>query len=145
MRITAVETLHLSRARRIATSEIPCIWVRLHTDSGVVGIGETYPMPEVEKSIIHEVLAPVLLGADPMLINRLWADMFRAVSLCGWAGAEMRAISAIDLALWDLLGKSSGLPVHQLLRGQCRSSLRIYNTCYDQLNFMTEPVRLAAS
>lgn len=143
MRITAVETLHFSRSRRVRANEIPCLWVRLHTDAEVVGLGETYPMPEVEEAVIHEVLAPVILGTDPSGIERLWADMLKAVSLCGWAGAEMRAISAIDLALWDVAGKMAGLPIYKLLGGQCRSSLRIYNTCYDRIDFMQDPVRLA--
>ncbi len=80
---------------------------------------------------------------DPLSIDRLWADMFQAISYSGWAGAEMRAISAIDIALWDLAGKAAGAPVYQLLGGASRESIRTYNTCYDRVDFMTEPVRLA--
>ena len=69
--------------------------------------------------------------------------MFLAVSYSGWAGTEMRAISAIDIALWDLLGKATGQPIYKLLGGASRQSIRIYNTCYDRVDFTREPVRLA--
>ena len=55
----------------------------------------------------------------------------------------MRAISALDIALWDLAGKAAGLPIYQLLGGASRESIRIYNTCYDRVDFLTEPVRMA--
>lgn len=106
-------------------------------------MGETYPRPEVEKAVIHGTLAPVLLGRDPSQIDRLWNDKFRAFFFSGWAGAEMRAISAVNIAFWDLAGKVLGAPVYQLLRGASRSSIRIYNTCYDHVDFLTESVRLA--
>jgi L-alanine-DL-glutamate epimerase-like enolase superfamily enzyme len=88
-------------------------------------------------------LAPLLLGRDPLQIDRLWADMFRALAPSGWAGAEIRALSALDIALWDLAGKAFGAPIYQLLGGASRSSIRIYNTCYDRVDFLTQPVRLA--
>jgi galactonate dehydratase len=144
MRITAVETIHLKRAISVHAGPIQWLWVRIHTDSGLVGLGETYPYPEAEKAVVLRSLAPVLLGRDPSQIDRLWADMLQAVSFCGWAGAEMRAISAVDIALWDLAGKVANLPIYQLLGGASRDSIRTYNTCYDHLDFLTEPVRLAA-
>jgi len=143
MKITAIETLHLSRGITVHAGPIQWLWVLVHTDAGLTGLGETYPHPEAEKAIIHRSLAPVLLGRDPLSIDRLWADMFQAISYSGWAGAEMRAISAIDIALWDLAGKAAGAPVYQLLGGASRESIRTYNTCYDRVDFMTEPVRLA--
>jgi len=143
MRITAVETIHLQRGITVHAGPIQWLWVRIHTDSGLVGLGETYPHPEAEKAVVLRSLAPVLLGRDPSQIDRLWADMLQAVSFSGWAGAEMRAISAVDIALWDLAGKVANLPVYQLLGGASRASIRTYNTCYDQIDFMTEPVRLA--
>jgi L-alanine-DL-glutamate epimerase-like enolase superfamily enzyme len=69
--------------------------------------------------------------------------MFLAVSYSGWAGAEMRAMSAVDIALWDLAGKAANLPIYKLLGGASRQSIRIYNTCYDRVDFILEPVRLA--
>src|SRR5450432_308323 len=143
MRITAIETIHLRRGITVHAGPIQWLWVRIHTDSGLVGLGETYPHPEAEKAVVHRSLAPVLLGRDPSQIDRLWADMLQAVSFSGWAGAEMRAISAVDIALWDLAGKAAGVPIYQLLGGASRQSIRTYNTCYDHIDFLTEPVRLA--
>jgi galactonate dehydratase len=143
MRITGVETLHLSKGITVHAGAIQWLWVRLHTDEGLVGLGETYPFPDAEKAVVLKSLAPVLLGRDPLQIDRLWADMLQAVSFSGWAGAEMRAISAVDIALWDLAGKAAGLPVHQLLGGASRDSIRTYNTCYDWISFLSDPVRLA--
>jgi len=143
MRITGVETIHLRRGVTLHAGSIQWLWVRIHTDSGLTGLGETYPHPEAEKAVVEQSLAPVLLGRDPSQIDRLWADMLQAVSFSGWAGAEMRAISAVDIALWDLAGKAANMPVYQLLGGASRQSIRTYNTCYDHIDFLKEPVRLA--
>jgi galactonate dehydratase len=143
VKITAVETIHLSRGITVHAGPIQWLWVRIHTDAGLVGLGESYPNAEAEKAVVHSKLAPVLLGRDPSCIDRLWADMFAAVNYSGWAGAEMRALSALDIALWDLAGKAAGLPIYQLLGGASRESIRIYNTCYDRVDFLTEPVRMA--
>jgi L-alanine-DL-glutamate epimerase-like enolase superfamily enzyme len=143
MRITAVETIHLSRGITVHAGPVRWLWVRIHTDAGLIGLGETYPHPDAEAAIVHHALSPVLLGRDPSQIDRLWADMFQAISYSGWAGAEMRAISAVDIALWDLAGKTAGAPIHQLLGGASRPSIRTYNTCYDHIDFLTEPVKLA--
>jgi L-alanine-DL-glutamate epimerase-like enolase superfamily enzyme len=143
MRITAIETIHLSRGITVNFGPIQWLWVRIHTDAGIVGLGETYPRPLSEKAVVQDALAPVLLGRDPLEIDRLWLDMFRKVSYCGWAGAELRAISAVDIALWDIAGKAAGMPVYQMLGGASRDSIRTYNTCYDHIDFCKEPVRLA--
>jgi L-alanine-DL-glutamate epimerase-like enolase superfamily enzyme len=143
MRITGIETIHLAHGITVHAGPIQWLWVRIHTDEGLTGLGETYPRPEAEKAIVHRALAPVLLGRDPLAIDKLWADMFAAISYSGWAGAEMRAISAVDMALWDLAGKAAGLPVYQLLGGASRDSIPVYNTCYDRVSFLTDPVTLA--
>ena len=143
MKITAVETIYLPRGITVHAGAITYLWVRIHTDEGLIGLGESYPNAEAEAAIVHSRLAAVLLGKDPTAIDRLWADMFLAVSYSGWAGAEMRAISAVDIALWDLLGKATGQPIYKLLGGASRESIRIYNTCYDHVDFNREPARLA--
>jgi galactonate dehydratase len=143
MKITAVETIYLTRGINVHVGAINYLWVRIHTDEGLIGLGESYPNAEAEAAIVHSRLAAVLLGKDPSAIDRLWSDMFLAVSYSGWAGAEMRAISAVDIALWDLHGKAAGQPIYKLLGGASRQSIRIYNTCYDHVDFNREPARLA--
>lgn len=144
MRITAIETIVCDRAITVHAGAINWVWVRVHTDAGLVGLGETYPAAATAEAAIHESLAPALLGQDARDIERLWADMFLAVGYHGWAGAEMRALSALDLALWDLAGKAAGQPVHRLLGGRTHERLRTYNTCYDHVfDFRTDADRLA--
>ena len=145
MKITSVETIRVSRGVTVHQGPIQWLWVRIHTDAGLVGLGETYPWPDAEAAVVRRSLAPVLLGRDPSRIDQLWNDMFRAINYSGWAGAEIRAISAVDMALWDLAGKAAGLPVYKLLGGASRDRIRTYNTCYDRLDFLTEPVKLARS
>ena len=106
--------------------------------------GETFPAPDCEKAVILTDYAPVLLGRDPRDIERLWLDLFTHVQFRGWGGAEIRALSAVDVALWDLLGKCAGLPVYRLLGGQCWDAIELYNTCYDDsYDFNQKPVELA--
>src|ERR1017187_1795099 len=140
IKITAIETIHLSKGIAVHSGPIQWLWVRIYTDEGLVGLGETYPSPESEKAVIRR-LAPLLMGRNPLEIDRLWADMFQTVASSGWAGSEIRAISALDIALWDIAGKSVGAPIYQLLGGASRPSMRIYNTCYDHVDFLAEPVR----
>lgn len=145
MKITAVETVRLRKGLKVHAGPIGWLWVRIHTDEGLTGLGETYPHPASEQAVVLERLAPLLIGRDPLAVERLWADLFLELSYSGWAGAEMRALSAIDIALWDLLGQAAGLPVYRLLGGPCRTSIPVYNTCYDHLDFLTQPVELARS
>ena len=145
MRIQSVETLHIRRGITVHAGPIGWLWVRIHTDTGLTGLGECYPHPASEKAVVLERYAPLLLGRDPLAMEKIWSDLFLAVSYSGWAGAEMRALSAIDLALWDLAGKAAGMPVYSLLGGPSRERIPIYNTCYDHIDFHKEPVRLAES
>jgi len=144
MKITQIDTLHAFPDSRIHYGQIGWTWVRLHTDEGIIGTGETFPVPESEIAVIHKSLAPRLLGSNPLDIERLWREMFLTVQYHGWAGAEMRAISAIDIALWDIFGKAVNLPVYQLLGGKLRDRIRTYNTCYDDdHDFNAEAGKLA--
>lgn len=143
MKIIRLETL-AKRAVVTSGGQQVWLWVRVHTDEGIVGIGETYPRGEVESALIHHALAPVLLGKDPLEIEARWWDMYDAAKGYGWAGAEMRAISAVDIALWDILGKVCNQPLYNLLGGKCRDSILTYNTCYDyKFDFNTDADRLA--
>ena len=144
MRITKVETITYPNVTQVHAGGIGWTWVRLHTDAGFYGLGETFPAPECEKAVILSDYAPVLLGRDPRDLERLWLDLFTHVQYRGWGGAEIRALSAIDVALWDLLGKCAALPVYALLGGRCWDTIPIYNTCYDDsYDFNEQPVELA--
>ncbi|MCK6068447.1 MULTISPECIES: mandelate racemase/muconate lactonizing enzyme family protein [Microbacterium] len=124
MKITAVETIYPG-----ARSAMPAlVFVRIHTDEGIQGIGDTFYLPQTCISLIHEHIAPVLLGQDALAIERHWRDLYRAYARFGGRGAEIRALSAVDVALWDILGKASGQPVHRLL-GTAQESIPTYNTC----------------
>lgn len=125
------------------------LWVRVGTDEGLVGTGETMPRVGAVEQIIHEILAPILVDTEPAP-EAFWERAFRALSYHGYAGAEMRALSAVDIALWDLLGQRAGLPVYELLGGPCRDMVPVYNTCgsagdiRDHERFLSEPGALAA-
>jgi L-alanine-DL-glutamate epimerase-like enolase superfamily enzyme len=105
------------------------LWVQIHTDDGLVGLGETYYLPRAVSSIIHDLFAGLLIGRDAFDIENHWNNLFSLANFCGFAGAEMRALSAIDIALWDLSGQYLGQPIYNLLGGRSRESICVYNTC----------------
>lgn len=122
MKITKIETLKLSKYPRL-------LFVRVHTDNAIFGIGETYDKIAASRAAIHNSLAPAFLGNDPRDINRLWRFSFDNILFHGFAGAELRALSAIEIALWDILGKYYKMPVYRLLGGMVRKQIPTYNTC----------------
>jgi galactonate dehydratase len=105
------------------------LWVRVHTDDGLIGLGETYYCPRAIAAIIHDTYAPLLLGRDALDIENHWNNCFSLVNFCGYSGAEMRALSALDFALWDLAGQHLGQPIYNLLGGRNRDRVPVYNTC----------------
>ncbi len=106
------------------------IVVRIHTDTGLVGVSDTFYTGDAVRGFIHETAAAYLLGKDPRSIERHWETLYaRTVARWGGTGMELRAISALDAALWDILGQSLGAPVYQLLGGLARDRIRTYNTC----------------
>ncbi len=121
MKISGLETLRVAERPNL-------LWVLVHTDEGLSGLGETFFMAETVESYLHEVVAPRVLGRDPLQIDRLARDL---VGYLGFrsTGAEVRGNSAFDIALWDLFGKASGQPIAQLLGGFTRPAIRTYNTC----------------
>ena len=125
MRITAIDTVQVEAWPHL-------IWVRVHTDAGLVGLGETCFHTEAVAGYVHQVAAPYLIGKDPTRIDlhsrTLLKSLMALVAYQG-SGAEVRAISALDIALWDILGQIAGLPIHALLGGLSRDSIRVYNTC----------------
>jgi len=123
MKITAIETI------RPAHLVPNLLLLRLHTDEGLVGHGETYYTPHAIEALIHDWMAQRLLGGDALAVESHWRFLYERAAAFGRPGAEMRAISAIDVALWDLLGQASGQPVYRLLGGPVRERIPIYNTC----------------
>ena len=122
-RITAIETA-------IPAEIMPnLILVRIHTDDGLIGCGETYYTPHAIESLIHDWMAERLLGAEATDIESHWRFLYERCTAFGAPGAEMRALSAIDVALWDILGQVCGQPVWKLLGGAVQRRVRIYNTC----------------
>jgi galactonate dehydratase len=121
VRITAIETIRVEERPNL-------LWVEVHTNEGLVGLGETFFMAETVETYIHEFLAPRVMGRDPLQIDRLAADLTGYLGFRS-TGAEMRGNSAFDIALWDLFGKATGLPIAQLLGGFSRQEIRTYNTC----------------
>src|ERR1700722_14185949 len=121
MRITALETIRVAEFANL-------LWLRVHTSEGLVGLGETFFSPAAVEAYVHEAVAPKLLGRDPLQIDKISKDLAGYLGFRS-TGVEMRAASALDIALWDLLGKATGQPIAQLLGGFSRDKVRTYNTC----------------
>ena len=120
MKVTNVETIHVSRF----------MYVKVVTDEGITGIGELHPAsgtggtPYLPMAGVH-YCAEYLVGQDPLSIERHWQHLFRRCLFRGGADV-MAAIGAIDMALWDIKGKSLGKPVYELLGGPTRDKVRLY-------------------
>ena len=102
------------------------VLVEIFTDAGLIGLGNAALSPLVTKTCIDVYLKPLLLGADPWDIEFLWQQMYRRTMAFGRKGVGMTAISAVDIALWDLLGKSAGQPVYRLLGGRTKKRIPVY-------------------
>jgi galactonate dehydratase len=115
MRITAIETIPVDRY----------LFVKVHTDAGLTGLGEsgTWGFLEASEKAV-ETFRRYLIGQDPLRIEHHWQYMYRYSHFRG--AAIMGALSAIDIALWDIAGKHFDAPVYQLLGGKCRDKARVY-------------------
>jgi L-rhamnonate dehydratase len=100
--------------------------VEIFTDAGHVGIGNAALAPRVTKQTIDLYLKPMLMGADPWDLEFLWQHMYRRTLAFGRKGIGMTAISAVDIALWDILGKATGQPVFRLLGGRTKPQIPVY-------------------
>jgi L-rhamnonate dehydratase len=100
--------------------------VEVFTNDGLVGLGNAALAPQVTKQVIDLYLKPLLVGQDPWDIERLWQHMYRKTMAFGRKGIGMVAISAVDIALWDLLGKSAKQPVYRLLGGRTKTRIPVY-------------------
>ncbi|MDQ7027054.1 MAG: mandelate racemase/muconate lactonizing enzyme family protein [Anaerolineae bacterium] len=122
MKITAIESLQWAEYPRLLV-------VRVHTDSGIIGLGETVDKVHGSKGALHGTIAPLMLGQDPLDIEGLWRFVMDNIMYHGYAGAETRALSAVEIALWDIMGKHYGAPLYHLLGGKTRDEIPTYNTC----------------
>ena len=134
MRISRIETLRLDEFPNI-------LWVMVHTDSNLVGLGETFFGAQAVEAAMHETVASQMLGADPLAIERHSRQLLQNYVGFKSTGAEIRAVSAFDIALWDLFGQVTGQPVYQLLGGRCRDTIRAYNTCAGYRYVRAKPVQ----
>jgi len=100
--------------------------VEVFTDNGLVGIGNAALAPQVTKQVIDLYLKPILIGLDPWDTELLWQYMYRKTMAFGRKGIAMAAISAVDIALWDILGKSAKQPVYRLLGGKTKERIPVY-------------------
>jgi galactonate dehydratase len=114
------------------------VWLRIHTNTELTGLGEPY-LEDHPESVIAEIrrLEPLLIGQDPTRIEALWQTMYGR----GYVGGpvKMSAISGIDIALWDLAGKAAGLPIFKMLGGACRDRVRMYRATGGSLPWCVEP------
>jgi len=121
--------------------------VEISTDDGPVGWGEAFAQgleaPEISAAAIEHVLEPLILGADPLDIEVLWHRMYHRTRDFGRKGSLVAAISAIDIALWDIAGKHYGVPVAKLLGGAFRSAVQPYATGFYRIDGQGEGTRLA--
>ncbi len=122
MKITGVDTV---RNRHYPA----LIWVQVHTDEGITGLGETTYTTGAVEAFIHAEAAQFLLGEDPRRIDTLWNAIRSSARVQTTRSAELKALSAIDVALWDIAGQAAGVPVYDLLGGPARDRVRVYNTC----------------
>jgi L-rhamnonate dehydratase len=136
MKINRVEPIHL----RLPTITDRCdgsqetLIVKVHTDAGITGVGEVDSSSLVAKAIIeaplsHKIcrgLAECVVGQDPFEIDRLIHRMYEGTIFFGRQGAVIQAMSGVEIALWDIVGKATGRPVYQLLGGGFRKKFRAY-------------------
>src|SRR5262249_46424567 len=136
MKITRVEPIHLRlpEVNERCDGSQESLVVRVHTDAGIVGVGEVDSSAHVAKAIIeaplsHKIcrgLAQCVIGQDPFEIDLLVHRMYEGSIYFGRQGAVIQAMSGIEIALWDIVGKATGRPVYQLLGGGFRKQFRAY-------------------
>ena len=103
--------------------------VLVHTDEGLTGIGEIFGAGDfafANQAILRHVIAPRLVGRNPLDINVIWHDVYNAVRDHGQKGMPICCLSGVDIALWDILGKATSQPLYQLLGGKARDDFVAY-------------------
>ena len=135
MKITRIDAVTFRKEIRIGGGSggaegAEFCWVRLHTDKGLIGTGETYPFHQGEVGALRDY-APTLIGRDPRDIDGIWRAFYHRMAMRNAGGADMRVLSAVNMAQLDILGQASGLPLYRLLGGKTRRRVRVYNTTTD--------------
>ncbi len=125
--ITFRRDLHIGGGSGSSDDGAEFWWVRLHTDKGIIGTGETYPFSQAEVGALKDH-AGLILGQDPRDIDGIWRELHFEGAMRTTGGADMRTLSAINMAQLDILGQATGLPLYRLLGGKTRESVRVYNT-----------------
>jgi D-galactarolactone cycloisomerase len=139
MKIINVETIRLRAAipkerqvfsRSGLRSSRSTTLVRIETDEGISGLGSCSGNGELIEVIITRILKPVLIGMDPSKIDEIWEKTYvrGGHKEFGSRGIGVVALSGVDVALWDVLGKVRGVPIYQLLGGKCRDKVPVYAT-----------------
>ncbi|MBX6741868.1 MAG: mandelate racemase/muconate lactonizing enzyme family protein [Acetobacteraceae bacterium] len=109
------------------TTRSSCV-VEIETDAGITGWGECYGPAAVNKALIETQYAPRLIGRDPFDVEVVWEDLYNRIKDYGAQGFSITALSGIDIALWDIMGRATGLPIHKLIGGAYRKEIRAYAT-----------------
>src|SRR5918995_3713992 len=121
--------------------------VEVLTDEGVSGWGEAFAQglepPEIAAIVIDKALRPLVVGADPLDTEVLWHRMYHMTRDYGRKGSVVAAISAVDMALWDIAGQFHGVPVYTLLGGAFRTRVQPYATGFYRITGQGEAKRLA--
>jgi D-galactarolactone cycloisomerase len=104
-----------------------CI-VEIETSDGIVGWGECYGPSAVAKAFIDTQFGPRIIGRDAFDVEVIWEDLYNRIKDYGTKGMAISALSGIDIALWDIIGKSTGKPIHKLIGGAHRTEVTAYAT-----------------
>jgi len=152
VRITKVESIPLRIANLDATANDgsqETIVVKIHTDADIVGIGEVDASASMVKAVLEAPschnwslsFEEMLLGENPLDVERLWEKLYHGTIYTGRRGLVIHAISAVDLALWDIAGKASARPIYELLGGPRRRHVIPYASVHPWLSSLQETER----
>lgn len=137
MKITSISSYHVAyplpqgeeiRSSQMIFDERSVVVVKVETDEGLVGWGESLGQPEITIPVIDNVLTPLIIGKDPLDTGVLWSSMARGTWFRAQSGVLVEALSALDIALWDIKGKALEKPIYSLLGGAFRTRIPVYAT-----------------
>jgi galactonate dehydratase len=138
MKITRIEVvtfrkdLHIGGGSGGRDDGAEFMWVRLHTDKGIIGTGETYPWDNGQVGALEDYSKELkLIGRDPRDIEGVWRDFYFQMAMRNAGGADMRILSALNMAQLDILGQAAALPLYRIMGGKTRERVRVYNTTTD--------------